>query len=491
MEPAPVAVLYESVANDIATMIRAGTLAAGDRVPSVRRMSRQRRVSVTTVMQAYRVLEDRGLIEARPQSGHYVRAQSHPAEEPALSRPPRSPRLVGVHELVDRVLEDARHPDIVPLGAGLPGSDGIPTAKLRRLVSAIARREPQCLGNYSLPPGRIELRRQVALRARDWGVRLTPDDIIITNGCIEAVNLCLRAVAKAGDVVALESPTYFGLLQIIESMGMKALEIPTHPRHGISLEAMERAIEREKVRACILMPSVANPLGSTMPDSAKKRLVRMLGRAGVPLIEDGVYSALHFDANPLAAKSFDRDGSVMLCSSFTKTIAPGFRVGWVAPGRYYAQVRMLKFISSIGVSDLLQLTLAEFLESGGYDRSLRKLRRRYAQQAELVGRAVHAHFPSGTKVTRPSGGFVLWIEMPEGVDAVELYRGALAERISIAPGAMFSASGRYSNCIRLNCGLSWSPRAKAALARVGELAGALVPVRRRSPAKGPGGTPSI
>lgn len=222
-------------------------------------------------------------------------------------------------------------------------------------------------------------------------------------------------MAKPGDVIALESPTYFGLLQIIESLGMKALEIPTHPRNGISLEALALAIQREKVKACILMPNVSNPLGGTMPEAAKKRLVRLLAAHEIPLIEDAVYSALHFgDAPPFAAKAYDRKGMVMLCSSFTKTLAPGLRVGWVAPGRYQAQVHMLKFISSVGVSDLLQLAIAEFLENGGYERLLRMLRRTYARQLDLVKHAVCRYFPRETKVTRPSGGYVLWVEMPSG-----------------------------------------------------------------------------
>jgi DNA-binding transcriptional MocR family regulator len=344
-------------------------------------------------------------------------------------------------------------------------------SKLEHIVRVIARRQPQCVADYGLPPGREELRRQIALRARDWGVNLAAEDIIITHGCIEALNLCLRAVAKPGDIIALESPTHFAMLQIIESLGMKALEIPTHPRYGVSPEALEFALEREKIKACLLMPNVGNPLGSTMPDASKKRLAQILARRDIPLIENGICNALHFDpATPFAAKAFDKKDMVMLCSSFTKTIAPGFRVGWVAPGRYYAEVLMLKFVSSGGVSALLQLALAEFLESGGYDRLLRDLRRVYAEQVERVTQAVCRHFPAGTRLTRPSGGFVLWAEMPPGIDSLELARRAMKQRIGVAPGVLFSASGQYSNCLRINCSLPWSERVEGALARVGGLA---------------------
>lgn len=464
-------VLYESVASDISTLIDSGTLTPGDRVPSVRRLSRQKRVSISTVLQAYAVLENRGLIEARPQSGYYVRAPRRAMEEPAVSRPPRAPRMVGVHELVSRVLEACRQRDVVPLGGAVPGAELVPVAKLQRILSAISRRQPQSMVSYGMPPGRDELRRPVALRARDWGVSVTAEEIVITHGCMEALNLCLRAVTRPGDIVALESPTFYGVLQIIESLGLKALEIPTHARDGISLDALALAIERERVKACLIMPNVSNPLGSSMPDAAKERLVRMLADHDIPLIEDGVYNALHFgDAPPRAAKAYDRKGMVMLCSSYTKSLAAGLRVGWVAPGRFYDQVMMLKFMNTGGMSELLQLTVAEFLENGGYERHLRSLRRAYARQVELVQVAVAKHFPPGTRATRPSGGFVLWVELPEDCDAVALFEHAMREKIGFAPGPMFSATDRFHNCLRLSCATPWTPRVESALVRLGELA---------------------
>jgi DNA-binding transcriptional MocR family regulator len=471
METQTTHVLYESVASEISTLINSGTLEPGDRVPSVRRLSQQKRVSISTVLQAYAVLENRGLIEARPQSGYYVRTPQRAMEEPATSRPPRAPRLVGVHEMVSRVLEACRQRDVVPLGGAIPGAELVPTAKLHRIISAISRRQPYSMASYGMPPGRDELRRQVALRARDWGVSVTANEIVITHGCMEALNLCLRAVTRPGDIVALESPTYYGVLQIIESLGLKALEIPTHSRDGISLDALALAIERERIKACIIMPNISNPLGSTMPDAAKRRLVQMLAEHDIPLIEDAAYNALHFSATqPHAAKAYDRKGMVMLCSSYTKSLAPGFRVGWVAPGRYYEQVMMLKFMNTGGMSELLQLTVAEFLENGGYDRHLRSLRKAYARQTELVQGAVAKHFPPGTRATRPSGGFVLWVELPESCDAVELFEHGMREQIGFAPGPMFSATDRYHNCLRLSCAAQWTPRIEGALARLGELA---------------------
>jgi DNA-binding transcriptional MocR family regulator len=353
--------------------------------------------------------------------------------------------------------------------------------KLQRLISSISRRRPELIATYSFPPGDQALRRQIAFYVRDWGVNVKPDEIVITNGCIEALNLCLRAVAKSGDVIALESPTYFGLLEVIESLGMKALEIPSHPRDGISVEALEGAIERSRVSACILMPTVSNPLGSTMSDGAKKHLLEMLGKHRVPIIEDAIYNALHFDsAQPYAAKAYDTDGNVMLCSSFSKTFAPGFRVGWAIPGRYRDRVLSLKFSTSMGVSELLQAVAAEFLVGGSHHRLLRKLRRAYATQLKQYTEAVTHSFPKATKISRPTGGYVLWIVMPESVNSIDLYEEALKRGIGITPGEMFSATGRYRNCIRLNCGIPWSNKVALAIQQLGHLATKLTGQPRRA-----------
>jgi DNA-binding transcriptional MocR family regulator len=470
MDNEPEGVLYESVASDISTLIRSGTLLPGDRVPSVRRLSHQKRVSISTVLQAYRVLENRGMIEARPQSGYYVR-RPRPAVELAITNPPGRPRPVGVHDLVSRVLAAVNDPRVIKLGAALPGHDLLPAARLRRMLSANARRRPETLTTYAVPPGRDELRRRIARHCLNWGCNLTADDIIVTNGCMEALNVCLRAVTKPGDVVALESPTYFGLLQIIESLGLKALEIPTHPRHGISVEALALACERERIRACVVMPNVNNPLGSVMPEGAKKRLVQLLAGHGIPLIEDLVYGDLHFgDAAPRAAKAYDRHDGVMLCASFSKTLAPGFGVGWAVPGRWRDQVAKLKFISSVGTPEVLQLTIAEYLENGGYDRQLRALRRAFVERVERTRRVVLEKFPEGTRAANPAGGFVLWVELPAGCDSLALYDSAMQEGISITPGPLFSSTSRYRNCLRLNCGRTWTPALERALARLGELA---------------------
>ncbi len=460
--------LYSQVAEQIHGLIRAGTLRPGERVPSVRRLSRQQGVSVATVLQAYQRLEDAGVIEARPQSGYYVKRAARPVEEPAASKPPQRALEVEVNALADVMMAAAQDPKMITFGSACPNGDLFPLERIRRVLSSRARRDRHALGRYGLPPGTEALRRAIARRALEWGCRIDHRNLVVTNGCMEALNLCLRAVTRPGDTVALESPTYYGFLQILQALGLKALEIPTHPRHGMSLEALEMALEAHDVKAVLAMPNVSNPVGASMADAAKKRLVQMLAARNVPLIEDHIYAELGFDpGSRRAAKCYDRTGNVMLCSTFSKTLAPGLKAGFIEPGRWRDAIRTLKFVSSGGNSEVVELTLAELLESGGYERQLRALRRRCEQQVDAARGVIAETFPRGTKVTRPTGGFILWVELPKACDSIALFEDLLATSISIAPGPMFSASQRYRNCLRLSVGQLWSERHERALREVG------------------------
>ena len=463
--------LYHQLAEQIHTMIRSGTLRAGEKVPSVRRLSAQQQVSVSTVLQAYQKLEDAGVIEARPQSGYYVRRPVTPMAEPAPSKPPQRPMAVEVNAMAEAMLAAGQDPRMVSFGSACPQGELFPLERIRRVLASRARRDRVSLGRYGIPPGADALRRAIARRALEWGCRFDHRNLVTTNGCMEALNLCLRAVTQPGDTVALESPTYYGFLQILQSLGLKALEIPTDPRTGISLEALALALDTRSVKAVLVMPCVSNPIGATMSDAAKKRLVELCAARGVPLVEDHIYAELNYDTSGMrAAKAYDRTGNVMLCSSFSKTLAPGLKAGWIEPGRWADRIRMLKWVASGGQTELVELSVAELLESGGYERSLRALRRRLAQQVDSARSVIADSFPRGTRVTRPAGGFILWVELPRGCDTIALFGQLLERGISIAPGPMFSATQRYRNCMRISLGQPWDERAERALREVGRLA---------------------
>jgi DNA-binding transcriptional MocR family regulator len=457
--------LYAMVATRLGDLIGSGVLRAGDRIPSIRRASRQHKISVTTAVQAYLELENRGLIQARPKSGFFVRYRPHHLlDEPRTSQPDRRALPSESPTLMTKLLDATMRPDVVQFGAGLPHVSLLPVQKLNRMLASAARGAGSSSFQYDMPPGCLALRRTLARRALDWGVKVAPDDIVTTSGCTEALAICLRAVTRPGDTVAVESPTYFGLIQLLEQLGLKALEIPTHPRSGLDLDTLERRAKSQRIAACLVIPNFNNPLGSLMPASAKERLVDILKRREVPLIEDDIYGDLHFGPErPHVVKSYDTRGLVMLCGSFSKSLAPGYRVGWMIPGRFFEKAKNLKFTSTGATATLSQLALADYLANGGYDHHLRSLRQALKRQVQQVSHAIAESFPRGIKMTRPAGGLVLWVELPARVDALRLHTKALAEKISIAPGPMFSPRQGYQNFIRISCGEPWSPKIERAL----------------------------
>lgn len=469
--------LYEQVAAEITGLILQGTFRAGDRVPSIRQLSHRFDVSINTVMQAYTLLEDQRLIAARPQSGYYVRSRVPEIREPAP--PTRSfiaPATVTISELCQQVMHNMMNRELLRLGSAIPDPQNLPVEKLNRIMASEVRRLGEQSVMYQMPPGYEPLRIQIARRALVAGISSGPDDILVTSGCVEAVLLALRATCRAGDTIAVESPFYFNFMQMIAELGLKALEIPSTPREGISIEALRYAIEQGKISACLVITNFSNPLGSLMPDERKRELVELLSRHEIPLIEDDIYGDLTFgNERPTAAKSFDKSGLVIYCSSFSKTIAPGYRVGWAISGRYKAEMQRIKMIMNIAPASPTQLTMAAFLANGGYDHHLRSIRRVHSRNISQMADAVVRYFPGGTRMTHPAGGFILWVEMPEETDAISLYHRALEKGISIVPGPLFSLSDKYRNYIRLSAA-SWDETVEQGIRTLGLLAHELTPV---------------
>lgn len=464
--------LYASLADHLARAIQSGEVKTGERMPSVRTLARQYHVSVATAVQAYRHLENQRLIEARPKSGFFALRPQKALPEPAESRPPAKARYVTTSPLFVDYLSSFDDRKVVNLSSLLGDADFFPYDRLARMLSAVARKEARRAGSYASGLGEEPLRRAIARRALEHGCRFSADDVIITNGCVEALNICLRAVAKAGDVIALESPVYFVMLQMIESLGMKALEIPTHPRTGISLEALDLATQkRGAVKAVMVTPSFGNPLGANMPETHRRALVKLCEARDIPIIEDDIYGDVHYEGSrPLPCKAWDKTGNVLLCSSFSKTLAPGYRIGWAVPGKFLEPVGVLKRIGSVFSPPLTQLAIAEYIATGGFDLQLRRLRRMLAENCRVISDTVAEHFPAGTRMARPEGGYVLWVELPARVDAVDLFYRAHEAGIHLAPGPLFTATTRFRNCLRFSLGVQWSKRVEQAYVKVGEMA---------------------
>ena len=462
--------LYEQLADELTGLITSRVLAPGERLPSIRHLSQQKRLSISTVLQALRLLEDRGLIDAKPQAGYYVRHRARTMLDMPDIEAVKEPAFVGISNLLMRVLQANETPGIVQLGSAWPPDELLPIKRIQQTVSSMARRDPELLARVScVTTNEQNFIRQIVRRAIDWG-KLDPAEIVVTSSCTEAINLCLRAVAKPGDTIAVESSTYFVLLQLIESLGMKALEIPTHPKTGLSIDALELALREGLVDACLLIPNANNPLGCIMPDDNKKRLAELLATHDVPLIEDDIYGDLCFTPQrPWPVKAYDSNGNVLLCSSFSKAVSPGARVGYVVAGKYAQQVALLKTLSSGATGHFFQAVLADFVGGGSYDNQLRKMRRMLAQRMAQMSDAVATSFPAECTISEPQGGFVLWIKLPEQVDGLAIHETAIASGVALMPGTLFSPSGKLRNYIRLNYGNAWSGEIENAIRKLGRM----------------------
>jgi len=464
--------LYGEVADRVLSLIEAGTFRAGDRLPSIRALSERLEVSVNTVKEAYGLLETQRFLEARPQSGYYVRRAVPPLPKPSGdpgTRPALDPREVGMCRVFGEVTRDGAHHPGATLAIALLDAALLPAAKLNEAFQTSWKTLGRSMTNYQHSPGLLLLREQIAQEALQAGMALSPDDVIVTSGTSEALTLAILALARAGDTIAVETPTYFSFLSLLKELGIKVLEVPTTPDEGVNLDILAWALDTHPVKAFVTIPNFNNPLGFRMTDERKKALVELCRVRGVPLIEDDIYGDLPFSGpRPRTCKSFDTTGNVLLVSGCSKTLAAGYRIGWTVPGKWYAQIDKLKSLTSVATATPTQWAIGRFLETGGYQRHLRTLRQRLADQVGAMAETVARSFPDGTRVSRPAGGFVLWVELPQG-DTNVLYERALAEGIVISPGEIFSASGRFGNALRLSAGC-WNEGVARAVERVGQLA---------------------
>ncbi len=462
--------LYQRIAQQLAEDIRRGVYQPGERVPSVRKMSAQLNVSHATVLQAYANLEDQGLIRARPQSGFYVH------QTPALTAPTpdiakvERPGLVTRSSIINQVLTESRREGVFPLGAAVPHVDYLPVRALHQQLAKVTRFHSPRAFSYMFSPGFEPLRRQVAIRMRDAGVVVDPSEVVITHGCVDALQMSLRVLTKPGDLIAVESPTYYGLLQLADLLGLKVIEIPCDPTTGISLEALQLAANQWPIRTLVLTSRLSNPLGGTIPEERQRQL-RLAGDYDLQIVEDDIYGELMFEQGPTKAlKSHDRESRVIYCSSFSKTLSPGVRIGWIVAGKYQDEIQRLQTFSTHSACSVTQMAVAAYLENGGYDRHLRHIRQEYRKNLSAFQLAVQQYFPLGTQMTRPKGGFILWVSLPARVNTKDLHVRALQQGISIAPGLIFSNTEQFNHCVRLNCGIPWNREAERALMTLGMLA---------------------
>ncbi|MFF7706532.1 aminotransferase class I/II-fold pyridoxal phosphate-dependent enzyme [Pseudomonas sp. NPDC007930] len=467
--------LYVHLAQLLGERIEQGLYRPGDRLPSVRALSAEHGVSLSTVQQAYRVLEDNGLAAPRPKSGFFVAEGKALPELPAVSQATQRPVDISQWDQVVEMVREAPNKQMVALGRGMPDVSSPTLKPLLRSLARLSRRQDMPGLYYDTLQGNRALREQVARLQVDSGCRLSADDLLITAGCHEALSCSVRAICQPGDIVAVDSPSFFGSMQTLQGLGLKALEIPTDPLTGISVQALELALEQWPIKVIQLNPNCNNPFGYIMPEANKRALLTLAQRYDVAIIEDDVYGELAYDyPRPRTIKSFDSDGRVLLCSSFSKTLAPGLRIGWVAPGRYLERVAHMKYIGSGCTAPQAQLAIADFISAGHYDPHVRRMRHQYQQGRDEMTAWVRRYFPAGTRVSRPRGGFMLWLELPEHFDSVALNQALKGQNVQIAVGSIFSASGKYRNCLRMNFASRPTAQIEDAVRKVGQAAARLL-----------------
>ncbi|MBN6151690.1 PLP-dependent aminotransferase family protein [Xanthomonas sp. AmX2] len=461
--------LYETLAAQLRDQIGRGGLRAGDRLPSIRQLAARHGVSAATAVQACLQLEREGLAQARPRSGYFVRAAAT-LPPPAAGPRRRAPGKVD-NPALQRVLDMYARADLVPLHSATPAPALLPGHALAAALSRQLRRNRATALDYAPPQGHAALRQQIAQRYAYSATAVAPDEVVITAGTMEAISLALRTVTSPGDVVLVETPTYHGILQAVAALRLKVLEVPNRPGHGIDAARLDALLQRTRVRAAVLVPNFNNPLGSLTPDSAKRALLASCARHGTVVIEDDIYGELAWSGQrPLPLRHFDTHANVITCGSFSKTLAPGLRVGWLLGGEWTDALVRAKYFSTVGSASLAQLALADYLARHDLDRHLRKLRRALADNGQRLRESVARHWPAGTRAGDPAGGLSLWLQLPEGGNGQVLFEAALAERIGTSPGHLYSSRGDYAGHLRLSCGQPWSQTLERAMRRLGALA---------------------
>ncbi|GAB6181225.1 PLP-dependent aminotransferase family protein [Desulfotomaculum defluvii] len=464
--------------NRIQELVHTGTIIEGERLPSIRSMAKQTGVSVMTVLEGYRRLENMGLIESRPQSGYFllpkvIRTPELNSRLPEVSRSDIVLRTetVKIPEVVEQLVKQSARKDVIPLGNGAPIADYFPNEELSIHLARVVRTNPKVINSYAMGWGHPSLKEMISRWMIEAGCITREDEVVVTNGATQALMLALRAVTKPGDTVAVESPGYYGFYALLQFFNLKAVEIPSDPQSGLAVYALKSILEGGVHPACVLLSSChSNPTGAVMPNENKEGLIKLCLKYNLPIIEDDTFGELTFNNyRPRPLKSLAPD-NVLYVGSFSKILAPGYRIAWLAGGRHTNDIHRCFAMSVLGNSPVTQLALASYLKTGGLKRHLRSLRKKYKENVMLFQNKIAQCFPEGTRACSPQGGHFLWVELPEESDAVKLSIAAISDKISIAPGVLFSSRQHYRKYFRLNFAVKWSFEVETALERLGELA---------------------
>ncbi|MFV0263261.1 MAG: PLP-dependent aminotransferase family protein [Kluyvera sp.] len=461
---------YQRLAEQMTEQIAHGVWQPGDKLPSLREQVVNSGMSFMTVSHAYQLLESQGRIVARPQSGYYVAPHPVAPRAAAVAAPVMPDNAVDINTYIFEVLQASCNAAVLPFASAFPDPKLFPLPQLNRSLAQVSKTATAMSVIENLPPGNDELRHAIARRYALQGMTISPDEIVITAGALEALNLSLQAVTEPGDWVIVENPCFYGALQALERLRLKALSVATDVKEGIDLDALAQALQNYPVKACWLMTNSQNPLGFTLTPEKKARLIEILTAHNVTLIEDDVYSELYFGREkPLPAKAWDKQDMTLHCSSFSKCLVPGFRIGWVAAGKHARRIQHLQLMSTLSTRSPMQLALVDYLATKRYDAHLRRLRRQLAERKQLAWQSLLRSLPPEVHIHHNDSGYFLWLELPAGIDAGTLSARALEHHISIAPGKMFSTTDNWASFFRFNTAWGWGEREDKAVETLGNL----------------------
>lgn len=439
----------EQLAISLKHFIETGTWKANEKLPSLRQQVEISGFSLITVMNAYKELEAQGLIYSKEKLGYFV--TENPLQV-ALAKKVIVNEKIEINSLVFRYLKSIQSERIIPLGSAFPDSQLLYSPKLMQTLAQQAKYRVGYEQMPSLPPGNYELRKLIAQRYCMQGIPTDPSDIVITTGGLDALNLSLRTMTQVGDYILLQETIFYGAWQVAENLGLKVITIPEHPEHGLDLEAFEKAITSYPIKVCLLMLNSHNPIGFTVSDKIKFELAKLLHQYEIYLIEDDVYEELYYDQKrPRSMKYYDQQNLILHCSSFSKTLGAGFRVGWVYAGKFSDHIQHLQLMSTVSVNSFIQNALVDYVSHRHYEKHLKTLRKTLKKIKNQYFNYLKKNLPQNCSVHYYPSGYFLWVTLPENIESNHIYESMIQNNISIAPSLLFYRKNKKYNHIRINC----------------------------------------
>ncbi|GLX81435.1 aminotransferase-like domain-containing protein [Thalassotalea eurytherma] len=460
--------LYLQLSYQIEQQIDENLILPSEKLPSIRTIMASHGVAKNTVISALNDLEKKGIIFAKAKVGFFVSPRRNTQHQlPNQHFPNLESQAVSLTDIFYDVMNKEAAFDIVP-----NDSTALPSQHLISLNKHIRRAYRQQIpfrsSHYDTPKGHVTLREQLSHRYRLRGINIDVESFCITSGCQHSLMLALMATCKQGDTVAVETPTFYGSLLLLEQLKLNVVEVSSHPVTGLDIEHLTQALEKTQITACIVTPNFATPTGSLMPEDNKNRLLSLANDCDFAVIEDDIYGEISFADPTSSLLSFDTQERVIVCSSMSKALSKDIRIGWIIGSRWQKQIEQLKLTSILACSSSIQSGVAEFMASGDYRKHINYTQHTLQQQMLTLTQLLTDYWPSCTRFTKPLGGISLWVELAHPINSLAIYHKLLKDNIVITPGLLFSHRSNYQHCIRLSFQHAFNKKRVEAIKTIGK-----------------------